>query len=407
MPARKLSKLPKLYLHRGTGYWCMNVDGRRIYLSKNQSDAIAQHANRCRELQNHPVSIRVPFGQATVGDVIAAYLKWAAKIKYVKRGKPTGEVFRIRAACRMIVQCDMEQRPAVEFDDVALEEVQTAMADAKLARKEINSRIACIKRMFKWAVKRRLATAAAVKALLLVESLRKSSGRGRETKEIKGVPDEVIQATLPHLSPTIADMVRLQRLTGMRPMEICHLRPCDLDMRGDLWIYTVPDEWNKLAHFGIARAPKIGPAGQAILRPYLDRDPESYCFSPAEANAAEVIQRRTERKTPLCRSWLAIKRQIKATRQRRNFRPCYDHISYAQAIRRAIERANRDWHSPLPAPPTPWHPNQLRHSAGFAIRRQFGLDAVQEVLGHRNRTTSERYAEIDPEIGNEAMRKIG
>ncbi len=45
------------------------------------------------------------------------------------------------------------------------------------------------------------------------------------------VDDSIIEATLPHLQPVVADMVRLQRLTGARPGEICSIRPADVNRR--------------------------------------------------------------------------------------------------------------------------------------------------------------------------------
>ena len=39
----------------------------------------------------------------------------------------------------------------------------------------------------------------------------------RELKKVKHVPDSVIEQTLPHLPKVVSDMVRFQRLTGVRP----------------------------------------------------------------------------------------------------------------------------------------------------------------------------------------------
>ena len=43
-----------------------------------------------------------------------------------------------------------------------------------------------------------------------------------------------------------------------------------------------------------------------------------------------------------------------------------------------------------------WHPHQLRHTAATNIRRQFGLEAAQLVLGHASsKITDAIYAERD------------
>ncbi len=107
----------------------------------------------------------------------------------------------------------------------------------------------------------------------------------------------MVDATLPHLSDTSAAMVRLQRLTGMRPDEVCRLRPSEVDRTGDVWRFA-PAE-HKTAHHGRKRIIFIGPKGQDILRAYLLRDSEAFCFVPAEAAAECREKRHAARKTPM------------------------------------------------------------------------------------------------------------
>ena len=100
--------------------------------------------------------------------------------------------------------------------------------------------------------------------------------------------DAVVQATLPHLSEVVTDMVRFQRLTGSRPAEVCLVRPCDVDTSGDVWIYR--PESHKTEHHGRERVICIGPKAQDVLRPYLLREKESYCFVPAESEKKRLTR---------------------------------------------------------------------------------------------------------------------
>ena len=52
-------------------------------------------------------------------------------------------------------------------------------------------------------------------------------------------------------------------------------------------------------------------------------------------------------------------------------------------------------------------PNQLRHNAGTFLRKEFGLDAAQVVLGHRSAAVTEIYAELDQLKAADIMAKIG
>jgi site-specific recombinase XerC len=54
-----------------------------------------------------------------------------------------------------------------------------------------------------------------------------------------------------------------------------------------------------------------------------------------------------------------------------------------------------------------WHPNQLRHSAATTIRKTFGLEAAQVILGHSRADVTQVYAERDNAKALEVIRKIG
>jgi integrase len=44
-----------------------------------------------------------------------------------------------------------------------------------------------------------------------------------------------VEGTLPYLSPTIRAMIELQLVTGMRPGELCQLRPMDVNRDSEVW----------------------------------------------------------------------------------------------------------------------------------------------------------------------------
>ena len=78
--------------------------------------------------------------------------------------------------------------------------------------------------MFKWGVANELIPASVHHALLAVGGLRLGRCQARESEPVRPVPVEHVNAVLPHVSPQVAAMVRLQLLTGMRPGEVVVMR---------------------------------------------------------------------------------------------------------------------------------------------------------------------------------------
>jgi integrase len=229
----------------------------------------------------------------------------------------------------------------------------------------------------------------------------------------------VVDATLPHLPEVVAYMVHIQRLTGARPNEVCILRPCDVDRSQDIWEYRPHS--HKTQYRGRDHVILIGPKAQRVLLRYLARSHDDFCFRPADSEAKRRAAAHSTRVTPLsCGNAPGSNRVRKPKRSPGNH---YTSGSYGRSIARACEKA-----FPHPTlsqiPPREltadqlaelkawqkqhrWAPNQLRHAAATEIRRQFGLEAAQVILGHSQANVTQVYAERDIARGIEVAREIG
>lgn len=270
-----------------------------------------------------------------------------------------------------------------------------------LCRKVINQRIDHIKRLFKWAVSEELVPSSVYEALRTVAGLRRGHPGTREKRKVKPVSQEHVDAVLPFLAPQVAAMVQLQPLMGARETEICLMRGRNLDRSGPVWWYILdpnevppegqPADLHKTAHHedseGNAeeKALPIGPKAQAILKPWLRDDPDEYLFQPREARQAKNTDRRKRRKTPLWPSHVRHQAEKKKARPKRAPKDHYDRHSYARAIARACKKAG------VPH----WHPHQLKHNCGTAVRKKYGLEASRAYMGHAKLSTAEIYAEKD------------
>ena len=205
-------------------------------------------------------------------------------------------------------------------------------------------------------------------------------------------------------------MVRFQRLTGCRPGEVCQLRPMDLDRSGEVWQYRPAS--HKTEHHGRERIIFIGPKAQAVILPYLLRDAAAHCFSPAESGRPCGTPGMSARKTPFHRG--NRKGTNRKAKPKRRAKDSYTKDSYARAIRRGVDKANKailddaeEFQIENPTLLAYWAPNRLRHSRGTEVRKQFGLEAAQVILGHAKADVTQVYAERDSALAVEVMKKIG
>jgi integrase len=266
----------------------------------------------------------------------------------------------------------------------------------------VNQRTQRLVRMFAWGVEEAMVPPQVHWGLKAVKGLKKGRSGVRESEPVKPVPDAFVDAIRPHVSRQVWAMVELQRLSGMRPGEVCIMRTIDVDTSGRVWIYT--PKTHKTEHHGKERQIYLGPAAQEVLRPWFRPELTAYLFSPREAMDERQAKRRQDRRTPLTPSQRGRKRKAKPKRSpgERYGPKAYQH-AVLFGIRKANREAERIGNSPIPE----WHPNQLRHNAGTRLRREFGLDTARAVLGHSTPVVTEVYAELDGAKAAEAMERVG
>src|SRR5208283_879659 len=121
---------------------------------------------------------------------------------------------------------------------------------------------------------------------------------------------------------------------------------------------------------------------QAVILPYLQRDPAVHCFSPVESVQAMRNTRQSARKTPIHRgNRPGTNRKAKPQRTPME---SYTKDSYARAIRRGVDKANeavledaKEFRIDNPVLLAYWAPNRLRHTRATEVRRTYGLEAAQ------------------------------
>lgn len=365
-------RTPSYRLHKPLGRGVVTLCGRDYYLGEyGTAESRAEYDRLIAEWlvngRTVPRSASPSGSDLSVNEFLEAFDQWAESY-YRKAARVTGEVTNIRYAVRILRQL-YGLTLARDFGPLQLKTVRQAMIDAGksddgagskarrgLCRNEVNRRVRIIVRAFKWAVAEGMIPPSVHHGLQAVSGLRRGRCEVRESEPVKPVPDAFVDAIRPHVSRRIWAMVELQRLTGMRPGEVCMMRTIDVDRSGRIWVYT--PESHKTEHHGRERKIYLGPQAQHVLRPWLRAELTAYLFSPAEAEAERRAGQRKHRKSPIQPSQQnrRKRRPVKRPGER------YTTSSYQHAIDSGIEKANKaaakTWADPVPS----WHPNQLRHN---------------------------------------------
>lgn len=390
--SRHSKGVPKYCLHRHSGQAVVRIAGHDHYLGKHGSpESYEKYAELITRWQasggrrDEPIE-HPDQAVLSINELILAYWRYVEG-RYVRDGQPTDEQAAIRAALGALRRSFGLTR-AVDFGPKSLKVVRQQLVENDLSRKYVNDSANRIRRMFRWAVSEELIPVAVYEALRTVEGLRRGETSARESRRVLPVEESSVAATLPHLPTVVADMVQVQRLLGCRPDEVCSLRPVDLERTSEVWQYRPAH--HKMEHRGQSRVIFVGPRAQAILEPYLSVATEKWCFSPTESESRRNHQRRAKARQP--RRHLKRKQNAQRLPGER-----YTTDSYRRAIQRACDRAG------IPR----WTPNQLRHTAATEIRRKYGLEAAQSILGHTNMNVTEIYAERNYELAGRVAAGMG
>jgi integrase len=172
-----------------------------------------------------------------VADVCAAFWTYAKTTypdpDYREGKRPKGELGNYWDVLRPLRRLYGET-PAAEFGPVALKAVSATMlkprtvVDAKTGkvkrvpgwcRAVANRNVSRLKLIFRWAAEEELVPGEVAARVWTVQGLRPGRSDARETEPVKPVPQEYVDAALPHCSRQVQTMIKLQLLTGMRPGE--------------------------------------------------------------------------------------------------------------------------------------------------------------------------------------------
>ena len=309
-------RTPSLRRHKPSGQAVVTLGGQDCYLGPWPA-TLRQPPPAAREACDRLIAEWLANGRRrpraaadapalTVNELILAFWRHAETHYRREDGTPTSELKEYRRSLTPLREL-YGPTPAADFSPLKLKAVRQRMIDAGLRRGVVNQRVGRIVSVFKWGVSEEMAPESAWRSLTTVRGLERGRTVARETEPVRPVADTVVDATLPFARPPVAAMIRLQRLTGARPGEVCAMRACDLDMTGAVWLY---------------RPPGIPIEAHRTLDGFLD--------------AAEAAERR----------WLQIAEDILKRIHGDSQKPCYGRVPLEDLPRanEVVQQLNHLWH---------------------------------------------------------------
>ncbi len=384
----------------------VRLNGHDVYLGRYSSPESWEKYHRLlaenaagQQASSSAGSLQRANRDLTINEMVHAY-RLFAEAHYSVAGKPTKEFVEMKYAARPLRKL-FGSTLAKDFGPLSLKSVRQHMVDQeKLSRRVTNHRVNRIKRIFKWAVSEELVPSHVLEGLRSVNGLLQGRTTAHETEPVRPVAWEHVTPVLPLVSSPVATMIQVQYLTAMRPCEVVQLRAEDIDRSSRVWVLELArhkNEWR-----GLKRQIPLGPKVQELLKPYLERHPQGFLFSPMDAELERNRRRRQERKTPITPSQAKRRRKRSPLRAKRDH---YDVDAYRRAIEYGIARVNRSLSKEDQIPR--WYPLQIRHARATEIRKQYGLEAAQVALGHARADVTQVYAERNLSAAIKMAAEIG
>ena len=264
---------------------------------------------------------------------------------------------------------------AETFGPLALKECRERFCALDYDRNYINRMVTYIIQMFKFGVANELVTENVAIRLSYVKHLKQ--GEARENAPREQVSDTEIIKTLPHLLPTIRDMVILQRISGMRPSELFRMTLEQFVKRDpDGWVYC-PFKHKTQIH-NKSRVIAFGKYEISILERHArGKKPDEPLFSPQDA-------------------WYERAERMGAnvTRMHSGYNKYYSKCSYNTNIMRTIKKVNEQLRKagrPESEMIQHWTPYQLRHATATFLSLLMSRDDAATALGHSTVQTTRIY----------------
>lgn len=357
MEARSVTRPPAYSLHKPTGQAYVRVGNQFVYLGRwGSTESHMRYEQTIAQWRaSGGLLPKTDIEKTTVAEVVAAFLHRAQCYNY----SPDALVKINKAMNGLMLFSDCL---AKDFGPLKLRAVREPW-ERTLTRQYANALTSYCKMAFRHAISMELVTPKVAAALDTLENLKMGRCRSREEEENTPVSWEIVQRTIEKLTPVTRAMLLMMWHTGARGAEVRLMRPMDISREGDVWIYRPIEHKTEL--YGHDRTIFLGPQAQDILRPWLVRPAERFCFCPQESTRYKEL----------------AKQPVESILVPPNGEKPFQRQSFIRAVKRAAVAAGLD----------AWTPHQIRHSATCRFTEAHGAEVAQRIMGHAKLDMTEHY----------------
>jgi len=282
----RVTSVPQIREDRGYAY--IRFKGRKIQLGKyGTPEAEKAYWRFVRSIASNPTAALIkPGSQVSLDELCLAFIQ--ARRNQNDHGN-------YKTAVEVLLSVYSGEK-VESFDFSHLEVVRNQFVERGYCRSHVNKLTSLVRSIFYWGVPRKLVPASVTESIRSLKALLERQTDAPEEPPRQDVPDDVVAQTLPHLLPTVTDMVKVQRAACMRPSEVCRMRVGEIDTTGEVWRYVPRKHKNSWRNH--RRTIHLGEVEQAIIAPrQAGKQPNDPIFSPLDTIAERKQRDAAKRKT--------------------------------------------------------------------------------------------------------------
>jgi len=311
-------------------------------------------------LEEFPPAARLRERPDHLADLFA---KWERRRRDMGASGAELSAIRTTAAAAAAV---LGRRAPIDTDPTRWEPVQRHLAQSGKTCQTVSKYLKGVRAMFAWAAYQGWVRESLAHRLALLPRLPQNAFR--ESKPIKAVDDEDVRAVAHFARVRTRYMIKIQRLIGCRPGELCRMRWDEIsrhpgtDGKNRSWRWHWRPSKHKTKHRGKGKLYVIGPRAQKLLEIWEGhrRTDSPYVFT-------------TKSGRPVTRA------------------------HYRETIHRICIRIG------IPR----WNPNQIRHTRATEVSAKYGAMAEAASLQHTAKVAQLVYVERDLKLAERVAKEIG